>query len=128
MRRLSRNLVLGTLFGGLALAAVTGWAKDGYGMHGDPARMVAQMADKLDLSGEQQAAIEAIEDHGNENRDCGLFEMAIHRGKNGEESAEQRCCREEIRKQVNAAASVFIVDTDIITTSGTRLRTLSCRQ
>jgi len=60
MRRLSRNLVLGTVFGGLALGAVTGWTKDGYRMHGDPARMVAHMADRLDLSEDQQAGIEAL--------------------------------------------------------------------
>ena len=60
MRRISRNLVLGTVFSGLALGAAAGWTKDGYRMHGDPAQMVARMADKLDLSEEQQSGIEAI--------------------------------------------------------------------
>ena len=60
MRRLSRKLVLGTVFGGLALGSIAVWAKDGYRMHGDPARMVEHMADKLDLSEDQQTGVEAI--------------------------------------------------------------------
>ena len=85
MRRLSRNLVLGAVFGGLALAAATGWAKGGYGMHGDPTRMVAQMADKLDLSDEQQAAIEAI--------------LTETRGQSAADHARLQALRQQLRSQ-----------------------------
>ena len=83
MRRLSRNLLLGTVFGGLALGAVAGWAKDGYRMHGDPARMVERMADKLDLSAEQQTGVEAI--------------LAETRDKSAEDHARLRELRQQLR-------------------------------
>lgn len=85
MRRLSRNLLLGTVLGGLALGTVTGWAKDGYGMHGDPARMVERMAEKLDLSDDQRTGIEAI--------------LTETRGQSAADHARLRELRQELRAQ-----------------------------
>jgi Spy/CpxP family protein refolding chaperone len=92
MRRLSRNLVLGTVFSGLVLGAVTGWAKDGHRMHGDPAQMVARMADKLDLSDDQQTGIEAI-----------LSETR-------EQSATDHARLRELRQQLRAQRGAFDAD------------------
>lgn len=93
MRRLPRNLLLGTVFGGLALGAVTGWAKDGYGMHGDPARMVARMTEKLDLSDDQKTGIEAI--------------LTETRG----QSAADHARLQELRQQLRAQRAGFDADT-----------------
>lgn len=92
MRHLSKNLVLGTVFGGLALGAAAGWAKDGYRMHGDPGQMVARMADKLDLSEDQQAGIEAI--------------LAETRQQSAVDHARMR----ELRQQLRAQRSEFDAD------------------
>lgn len=92
MKRLSRNLVLGTVFSGLALGAVAGWAKDGYRMHGDPAQMVARMADKLDLSEDQQAGIETI-----------LTETR-------QQSAADHARLRELRQQLRAQPGAFDAD------------------